>query len=279
MLRGLGGFDPRATYSAAAEAYERASQKYWKYLSTRTVGRLRLQPGHQVLDVACGTGPATIAAARDVTPGGRVVGVDYAEGMLAVARRTVADCGLPNIELLQGNMLSLPYGDEFDVVLCVLGLFFVDDMHAAGRALWSHVRPGGRLALTTFGADVWEPVLAHFVEAAGRASPDIERILPWRRAEDPALLEDVMRRAGAADVRVETDADDVPFGAADWPLIVMGSGLRRIANDLGPLAGEVIGETITWAANQGLTSVRISSNYAVAVKAEPARQRELKSGL
>jgi hypothetical protein len=60
---------------------------------------------------------------------------------------------------------------------------------------------------------------------------------------------------------------------------VMGSGLRRIANDLGPLAGEVIGETITWAANQGLTSVRISSNYAVAVKAEPARQRELKSGL
>jgi ubiquinone/menaquinone biosynthesis C-methylase UbiE len=266
MLQGLGGFDPRATYSAAAEEYERASRQYWKYLSTRTIERLRLQPGHQVLDVACGTGPATVAAARAVTPGGRVVGVDYAEGMLAVARRTVADSGLPNIELLQGNMLSLPYGDEFDVVLCVLGLFFVDDMHAAGRALWSHVRPGGRLALTAFGSEVWEPVLTHFTEAAGHARPDIERILPWRRAEDPALLEGVLRQAGAADVRVETDVDDVPFEASDWPLIVMGSGLRRIASDLGPLAEAVTAETVSWAANQGLTSVRVSSNYAVAVK-------------
>jgi ubiquinone/menaquinone biosynthesis C-methylase UbiE len=266
MVQGLGGFDPRATYSAAAEAYERASQQYWKYLSTRTVQRLRLRPGHHVLDVACGTGPATVAAARAVMPGGRVVGVDYAEGMLAVARRTVADSGLPGIELVQGNMLSLPYADEFDVVLCVLGLFFVDDMHAAGRALWSHVRPGGRLALTAFGPEVWEPVLTHFADAAGRARPDIERILPWRRAEDPALLESVLRQAGAVDVRIETDIDEVPFAAADWPLIVMGSGLRRIANDLGPLAEGVIGETVSWATRQGLTSVRVSSNYAVAVK-------------
>ena len=267
MTQGLGGFDPRATYSAAAEEYERASRQYWKYLSSRTVERLRLQPGQHVLDVACGTGPATVAAARAVMPGGRVVGVDYAEGMLAVAHRTVADSGLPGIDLVQGNMLSLPYGDEFDVVLCVLGLFFVDDMHAAGRALWSHVRPGGRLALTAFGPEVWEPVLAHFVEAAGRARPDIERILPWRRAEDAALLEDIMRRAGAADVRVESDVDDLPFAAGDWPLIVMGSGLRRIANDLGPSADEVIGETVAWARSRGLTSVRVSSNYAVAMKA------------
>ena len=134
MIYGLGGFDPRATYSAAEE-YDRASQRYWKYLSTRTVERLRLRPGHRVLDVACGTGPATLAAARAVMPGGRVVGVDYADGMLAVARRAVAASGLSNVELVQGDMLSLPYGDEFDVVLCVLGLFFVEDMHAAGRAL------------------------------------------------------------------------------------------------------------------------------------------------
>lgn len=46
----------------------------------------------------------------------------------------------------------------------------------------------------------------------------------------------------------------------------MGSGLRRIAADLGPLAEAVIGETVSWAERQGLTSVRINSNYAVAVK-------------
>jgi hypothetical protein len=67
-------------------------------------------------------------------------------------------------------------------------------------------------------------------------------------------------------MRVHEAVDDVPFAAGDWPLIVMGSGLRRIANDLGPLAEDVVGETVTWATNQGLTSVRSRSNYVVAVK-------------
>jgi ubiquinone/menaquinone biosynthesis C-methylase UbiE len=266
MVQGLGGFDPEATYSAAAEEYARASRQYWQYLSTRTVERVRLQPGEQVLDVACGTGPAAIAAARRVMPGGRVVGVDYAEGMLAVARRHVAGSGVPGIELVQGDMLSLPYGDEFDAVLCVLGLFFVDDMFAAGRALWSHVRPGGRLAVTTFGTEVWEPVLGHFVEAAGRAKPDIERILPWRRAESSDLVEHILRKAGAEHVRVERDSDDLSFTPEDWALIVMGSGLRRIAQDLGPEADAVIRDTVEWARREGLTSVRVASNYALAVK-------------
>jgi ubiquinone/menaquinone biosynthesis C-methylase UbiE len=267
MIQGLGGFDPKATYSAAAEKYARASRRYWQYLSTRTVERLQLRAGEQVLDVACGTGPATIAAARHVVPGGRVVGADFAEGMLAVARRDVSASGLPGIELVQGNMLSLPYRDDFDVVFCVLGLFFVDDMFAAGRALWSHVRPGGRLAITTFGTEVWEPILSHFVDAAGRARPDIERILPWRRAESSDLLEHILREAGAEDVRVETDLDDLPFSADDWPLIVMGSGLRRIAQDLGPQADGVIRDTVEWARSEGLTSVRVTSHYALAVKA------------
>lgn len=73
MTLELGGFDPQATYSAAAEDYERASQRFWQFLSTRTVERLALQPGQSVIDAACGTAPGTIAAARAMAPGGRVV--------------------------------------------------------------------------------------------------------------------------------------------------------------------------------------------------------------
>lgn len=263
---GLGGFDPRAIYSAAAEDYERAAQQYWQFLSARTIDRLKLQRGQSVLDVACGTGPATVAAARRVGPSGRVVGVDYAEGMLTVARRNVAASGVDGVELVQGDMLALPYGAEFDAVLCVLGLFFVSDMPAAVRALWRHVRPGGSLAVTTFGAEVWEPVLSHFIDGAARVRPDIELVVPWRRTESAAILAKVFHDAAIAGVRITQDVDDVPFRAEDWPTIVMGSGLRRIAVDLGPQSADVVTGTERWAREQRLTTVRVSSLYATASK-------------
>jgi ubiquinone/menaquinone biosynthesis C-methylase UbiE len=262
----LGGFDPRATYSAAAEDYERASQRFWQFLSTRTVERLALAPGQSVLDAACGTAPGTIAAARAVSPGGRVVGVDYAEGMLAVARRNVAASGVPGVELVQGDVLTLPYGAEFDAVMCVLGIFFFEDMAAAARVLWSHVRPGGSLAVTTFTTDVWTPMLNPFLESAARARPDVERVVPWRRTEDPDVLARALRDGGVTDVRIDQETFDIPFRPEDWPTIVMGSGLRRIAVNLGPDAAAVLADSDRWAREHGITSVRVGAHYARAVR-------------
>jgi hypothetical protein len=139
-------------------------------------------------------------------------------------------------------------------------------MPAAVRALWRTVRPGGTLAITTFGDQVWEPVLTHFVEAAGRARPDIERIVPWRRTERRDIHEEMMREAGVPGSRTEHQIDEIPFRPDDWPLIVMGSGLRRIAVDLGEQATEVIRGSERWARDRGLTSVRISALHTTAVK-------------
>lgn len=276
MAHDLEAFDARATYSAAAEDYERASQRYWRFLSTRTVERLDLQPGQSVLDAACGTGPATIAAARRVGPSGRVVGVDYADGMLAVARKNVATSASGGVELVQGDVLGLQYGTEFDAVICVLGIFFLRDMAAASRALWAHVRPGGSLSVTTFGADVWEPVLSHFIDAARRARPDIEIVLPWRRTERPEVLARIFQDAGIPAVRIREDVDDVAFRPEDWTSIVMGSGLRRVAADLGHQRAAVLAETEQWARGRQITTVRVSSSYATAVK--PADAAELPRG-
>ena len=267
MTNELQGFDPKATYSAAAEDYERASPRYWQFLSSRTIDRLSLQPADCVLDAACGTAPATIAAGRRVSPTGAVVGVDFSEGMLAIARRNVAAAGLRNVELVTGDMCALPYTEEFDAVVCVLGIFFVEDMAVAARTLWRAVRPGGQLAVTTFGAEVWTPVLQHFVTRAGQARPDIERVLPWRRTEDPAALQRALDDGGVSGVRMETEVVDIPFVADDWRAIVMGSGLRRIAVDLGDAFEDVLADTVRWIHAQRITSVRVGVNYASARKA------------
>jgi SAM-dependent methyltransferase len=201
-----------------------------------------------------------------VGPSGRVVGVDYASGMRAGARQQVAVSGAAGIELVQGDMLALPYGEAFDAVVCVLGVFFVDDMAAAAGALWSYLRPRGTLAVTTFGTEVWTPMLEYFIEAAGHARPDIERILPCRRTEDPAVLAQVLRDGGLEDVRVTHERYEIPFRPSDWRVIVMGSGLRRIAVDLGEAAPGVLAACERWARARNLSRVVVSANYATAVK-------------
>jgi SAM-dependent methyltransferase len=163
-------------------------------------------------------------------------------------------------------MLALPFREAFDAVVCVLGIFFVHDMAAAASVLWSHLRPGGTLAVTTFGTKVWTPMLEYFVDAVEHTRPDIERILPWRRTEDPALLAQVLRDGGLEDVRVTQERYEIPFSPSDWRIVVMGSGLRRIAIDLGASAPEVLDTCERWARARELSHVVVSANYAMAVK-------------
>jgi ubiquinone/menaquinone biosynthesis C-methylase UbiE len=262
----LKGFDPKATYSAAATDYEIASGKYWQFLSARTVEKLALRPGQQVLDVACGTGPATIAAAETVGPNGSVIAADYADGMVDVVKAKVEERGLKNVEVIQGDMLTLPYAADFDAVVCVLGIFFIEDMSAAARALWSYVRPGGQLAITTLGPDVFSPMVGRFIEAARAVQPDIEVVLPWQRTADPEFLASVLARGGVPEAAVQTESDELPMPPEDWWRIVMGSGLRRIATDLGDLAPKVREDNERWLAQDGVTSIIIDANYALATK-------------
>src|SRR5262249_48391535 len=84
--------------------------------------RVRPQPGHHVLDVACGTGVVARMAAPIVGSGGRVVGLDVSPAMLAVARTVPAGNHAP-IEWLEEDAATMSLTDaSFDLVLCQQGL-------------------------------------------------------------------------------------------------------------------------------------------------------------
>jgi ubiquinone/menaquinone biosynthesis C-methylase UbiE len=263
----LGAFDAQKTYSSAAKTYEDASLRYWQFLSTNTVDHLGLRPGDSVLDIACGTGPAVLPAAEVVGPSGRVVGVDYAEGMLAIARQKVDEAGHKNVELVREDLMALEYGSEFDAVVCVLGIFFLPDMVAAASQMWSFVRPGGKLAVTTLGTGVFEPFSSRFAEAVKRERPDIEMVLPWRRTEDARVLQSTLEQAGVPDVRVTTESYDLPIEPEYWWTVVMGSGFRHTAEQLGPAAEIVRTDNQDWARTGRIDRIRVTANYAVATKA------------
>lgn len=112
----------------------------------RAVGAAELAGGERVLDVACGTGD--LAGLFRRAGAGAVVGVDFCEEMLAVARRRLRGRG---IEWLLADATALPVPDaSFDVVSIAFGLRNIADRSAALAEFARVLRPGGRLVVLEF---------------------------------------------------------------------------------------------------------------------------------
>jgi ubiquinone/menaquinone biosynthesis C-methylase UbiE len=271
MVEPLDGFDPQETYDTAADDYERASRDFWGYVSMRSVERLDLRRGDRVLDVPCGTGTAVVAAAQAVGPGGRVVGIDFAPRMVAIAEGRAAASGLANIEVIVGDMREIaPPAVAFDAIACSLGVFFVNDMPALVRSLVALARPGtGRLAVSVFGEKFFEPLRSVFVAAVGAVAPQIEVAQPWCRTEREATLRVLFEGADVAEVSVTTDEDRVQVrDSSDWWRIVNGSGLRHTLDLLGDsAAAEVRARCESDLSARGIDELVTTSRYALARRA------------
>lgn len=133
-----------------------------------------VRSNHRVLDVAAGSGNASIAAARRFAA---VTSTDYVPALLESGRRRAAADGLSNIRFELADAEALPYPDaSFDVVLSTFGVMFAPDHERAAAELMRVCRPGGRIALAN-----WTPsgflgrllrlIGAYVPPAAGVRSP------------------------------------------------------------------------------------------------------------
>jgi ubiquinone/menaquinone biosynthesis C-methylase UbiE len=163
---------------------------------------LDITAGERVLDVGCGSGAVTRDIARRVGERGLAVGLDPSPELLAVARGLAEGAGLGDrAEFREGNALRLPFPDgSFDVVVCATVLSHVPEGEAAIPELARVLRPGGRLGVFDFDADM--TIFTHPDRALTRrivaAASDATAVDGWLARRLPLLFE----RAGIADVRV-----------------------------------------------------------------------------
>ena len=114
------------------------------------VARAGIEPGMKVLDVACGTGNATVPAAK---LGARVTGLDFSPGLIAIARERGAESDV-EIEWLEGDAQSLPFGAEsFDRVISAIGHMFAPDHRRTADELRRVCRKDGRIAIACWTPD------------------------------------------------------------------------------------------------------------------------------
>lgn len=196
------------------------------------VERARVEAGMDVLDVACGTGNATLPAAR---AGARVTGLDFQPDLLALARKKASAAGV-EIEWVEGDAQQLPFEDDrFDRVLSTFGHMFAPDHEQSAAELKRVTRGDGAISICC-----WSPegAIGRMFRTTAEFAPP-----PPPGASSPLLwgTEDHVRALlGEADFeRREVEwIDDSVETYANWMLESFGP-LLNAQEALGERSGEL----------------------------------------
>jgi SAM-dependent methyltransferase len=192
----------------------------------------RITSADRVLDVGCGAGVSTRAAAG-MAPAGHATGIDLSAPLLAEARRRSRAAGLANTTFVEGDAQVHPFEPEaYDVVISRFGAMFFGDPVAAFANTARALRPGGRLAVVSWqelARNEWLLLVRRSL-AAGRSLPE-----PPRDAAGPFGLSDpdrvrrILTTAGFEAVDLVEVQRNVWLGAdgADAFGFVSGLGVTR----------------------------------------------------
>jgi SAM-dependent methyltransferase len=196
-----------------------------------------------------------------------VIGVDLAEKLLQLARAKATQRGLTNVEFQTGDLTNLRFADgAFDAVVCVFGIFFVPDMESALRELRRVLRPGGRMAITTWGPRLFEPLNTPFWNSVRSVRPDLYKgFNPWDRICEPEALRSLLASAGLQDIQIVAETDTQPVNSfEEWWAIILGSGYRGTVDQLSTAERErVESQNSDFMRAEQIRSVEANVLYAV----------------
>jgi SAM-dependent methyltransferase len=221
---------PAAVWSAGGKEYDEISRGIADAIE-HCVLRLNPRPGERILDLSTGTGWTSRLVARR---GAAVIGADIAGDLLEAARAKAAAERL-SIEYRIGDAENLPFADgAFDAVVSTFGVMFATRPEAAAAELARVVRPGGRIALSTWTMDsgVFQmfQVMKRYMAPPPPQSPAPRSPFEWGKTERVREL-----LGSAFDLRFEkgTSFYREPNGEAAWHTFSTGYGPTRVlANSL-----------------------------------------------
>jgi demethylmenaquinone methyltransferase/2-methoxy-6-polyprenyl-1,4-benzoquinol methylase len=208
----------RAMFDRIAGLYDRMNtvmtvglHHQWR---RRAADLAAVSAGDRALDVATGTGDLALELATRVAPGGEVVGSDFSERMLELAReKAAAHAGGAGVRFESANALALPYRDgEFDAATVGFGARNFADLELGVREMARVVRPGGQVVILEITTPRRPPLSTffrlwfdHAVPALGRLAGDAQAYsyLPSsvRRFPGPEQLAGLMARCGLTRIR------------------------------------------------------------------------------
>jgi arsenite methyltransferase len=217
-----------SVFNLVASGYDSPGLRFFPFAADQLVFKAKIRSEQRVLDVATGTGHVATAAAQAIkAAGGRLTAIDLSTNMLDKAEKNVQKMALGNVDFHEMDAQDLEFrGKYFDAVLCGFGLFFLPDI-LQGLKSWKRVlKPGGKLAMSTFSATSFEPLIGQFftdLQAITGETPEV----PAQHLSNIPACQTILQSAGFESI----DAHQANLGfhlasAEVWWEIVWYSGLR-----------------------------------------------------
>lgn len=159
---------------------------------------------------------------------------------------------------------------QFDAVVCIFAIFFADNMKKQIEEMWRLVKPGGKLAVTTWGPKMFEPAYSHWNSVLKRYSPDLlSSYNPWDKISNIGSLRKLFEESSNSihlDIKEEMAYQSLN-NPEDWWTIALGSGFRWIIDQFDPILYVKIREANTDLIKENRVKV-IETNalYAIAEK-------------
>jgi SAM-dependent methyltransferase len=190
-------------WSAQAERLAAATMP----VSVWMVDALELQPGHEVLELAAGTGEVGFLAAEQIAPGGALISSDFVPEMITVAQGRAERLGITNVRFRQIDAESIDQpAASLDGVLCRWGYMLMADGEAALRETRRILRPDARVALAAWTSPTenpWASLPAGELVRRGHAErldPDAPGQFAWARN---GIIEERLNGAGFGEHEVD----------------------------------------------------------------------------
>lgn len=262
--------DSAGGFASAAVSFAELDDVLWNPISTAAVARSHPRFDERVLDACSGDGASALPTAELVGVGGHVDAVDLAEPLVEIARERAGE-RMPQLHLHVADVTTWE-SDGYDLVQCVLGIFFFPDLEADTRRLIDRARPGGRVAITVWARGALDPLPELLVGAmpASAASGIEELMKPAPEpADTPGTLAHWLTELGLVDVRAEAVQRHLDLTPELAWLMVMGTSLRTVVADLDDEELDGVRERYLAAlAERGVASVDVTTLIAVGRRPE-----------
>lgn len=224
------------TFNTVATGYDNYALRFFSKSAKHLTSLLNLKGDEQILDIATGTGHAALTIAACL-PQGKITGVDFSPGMLDQARQKAVSLNINNVEFLEMDMQALEFPDNsFDIAICAFGIFFVEDMDTQLSHISSKVKPGGKVAVTSFHENYLKPqvdlLFKRLVSFGVELPPKSQS---WKEIGTRQKCTDFFKRAGLKNIKVEKKNTGYFLEKVEeWWDVVWNAGMRRLITQLSP---------------------------------------------